>query len=402
MTTQGQWQWTPADLWGRIERGEPFHVLDLRNLEAFAATRIDGPFPIPTTHFPYYELLDLEEDEDLVAAVMRAAGRLEERLPRDRPVLAVCAQGNTSAFVAEGLRRLGWAAVNLAGGMTAWGEFYDLKPVVKGEELALYQIRRVARGCLSYVVVCPGGHAAIIDPGRHIDVYARLAETELLEVDLVLDTHLHADHLSGAPALAKRFGISYHMHPYDAVHPMDVVPSTLLFRYLREGQEFAIGSARIRVLHILGHTLGEVAFLLNGRYLFSGDSIFLGSVARPDVGQRTERWTPLFFRSLRRLLALPDETLILPAHFSRMSEAASDGLYTAPLGLLRERNRGLQMAAEGEAAFTRYILDNLPVFPPSYDEIRRVNCGLLTVSEERAREFELGKNVCGLAQRAAA
>lgn len=79
---------------------------------------------------------------------------------------------------------------------------------------------------------------------------------------------------------------------------MDVLPATVRYEPVSEGQEFRVGSATLRALHVPGQTLGQVVFLLNGRYLFSGDTIYVESIARPDLGGRAETWTPLYYRSL--------------------------------------------------------------------------------------------------------
>jgi hypothetical protein len=89
--------------------------------------------------------------------------QLMEQLPHDRPILAVCAEGNTSNYVAEGLRRLDYDAVNMAGGMAAWGNFYYWRPVAETEDFSLFQVVRPARGCLSHVLVSDH-RAAVFDP----------------------------------------------------------------------------------------------------------------------------------------------------------------------------------------------------------------------------------------------
>jgi glyoxylase-like metal-dependent hydrolase (beta-lactamase superfamily II) len=139
-----------------------------------------------------------------------------------------------------------------------------------------------------------------------------------------------------------------------------------------------------------------VAFLVDQRYLLSGDSLFLESVARPDLGGKAEAWAPLLYDSLQRMAELPDETVVLPAHFSDITAADADGVFRATLGELKQRNPGLLKLAEGERAFGDYILANLPEFPPAYVEIKRANAGLLSPDARKAQELELGKNICAV------
>lgn len=388
----------PQDIWERLLHDEPMFILDVRNRDEFEHWRVEGPHPVPTLNVPYFELLDLEsEGEDIAEAVMRGvrAQELAPRLPHDRPILAVCAEGNTSGFVAEGLRRLGFDAVNLEGGMEAWGNFYTWHPVVESGRFSLFQVARPARGCLSHVLVS-AQRAAVFDPGRHVEQYCELAAAAGARIEAVLDTHLHADHLSGGPSLGRREHVPYHLHPYDAIHPIDMLPARIAYRPLEDGETFLIGQAEVRALHFPGHTLGMVAFLVEGRYLLSGDSLFLESIARPDLGGRAEAWAPLLYESLQRMVELPDDTVVLPAHFSEMAAGDEHGVFHATLGELKRRNPGLLKLAEGKEAFCDYILANLPTFPEAYVEIKRANAGLATPDERQALELELGKNICAV------
>ncbi len=391
----------PQQVWDWLLRDEPLFILDLRNRDEFARWRVEGPHPPPTLNAPYFELLDLEGDEeDVTAAVMRGVrARLLPQLPAGRRILALCAEGNTSAYVAEGLRRLGFDAVNMAGGMEAWGNFYYAQTVEQNARYALYQVVRPARGCLSHVLVSDG-RAAVFDPARHIEHYRQLAATLEARIERVLDTHLHADHISGGPALGAGGHIPYHLHPYDAIHPMDMLPARIDYAPLRDGETFRLGQAEIRTLHYPGHTLGMVAFLIDGRYLLSGDSLFLESIARPDLGGRAEAWAPLLYESLQRMSALPDTTVVLPAHFSDITVADGAGVFRTTLGELKRSNPGLRQLAGGREKFCAYILASLPEFPPAYVEIKRANAGLAAPDERTMQELELGRNICALTQAA--
>lgn len=397
MTTRKMPVWNPAELYRHLNDESRFTILDVRNQEEFEAWKIEGKSPIETINIPYFDFLELEdEDEEIAAAVARAApGHLEDRLPRSGQLLVVCAKGDTSMHVAEGLRRLGHQALNLEGGMLAWGNHYETRAVHESPRLTILQISRPARGCLSYLLAS-GGEAMVVDAARHIDVYTRIATERGWRITGVLDTHLQADHLSGGVALAGALEVDYWLHPYDSIHPDDLLPATFPFRYLEDEMTFALGEVGLRVLHLPGHTLGMSNPLVDERILLTSDTLFIGSIGRPDLGGRAKTWAPLLYHSLQRVLALPDHTTVLPAHFSHMREADDKGCYCATIGDLRNRNEGLRMLSRGLAAFSAYILENLPEHPQSYDDIRRVNTGLLQVNEVKASELELGSNKCAL------
>jgi glyoxylase-like metal-dependent hydrolase (beta-lactamase superfamily II) len=180
---------------------------------------------------------------------------------------------------------------------------------------------------------------------------------------------------------------------------MDVLPATIQYEVIQDGQIFSVGRRELRALHIPGHTLGLVAFQLGERYLFTGDSICIRSIARPDLGGKAETWAPLHGRSLRKLLGLPGSIVVLPGHFSSLEEADETGLFAASLDDLKQQNnclRVLQRLSEDE--FVRYLLESLPRFIPEYVDIKRVNAGLLVPGEDDASALELGKNVCALSQ----
>jgi glyoxylase-like metal-dependent hydrolase (beta-lactamase superfamily II)/rhodanese-related sulfurtransferase len=390
-------EWTVREQKEHLDRRAKFLILDVRNRDEFSAWKIEGRQTPPMLNIPYFEMLEQGGKDDFIESIIAYTSReLVGQLPKDQPIVAVCAKGDTSAYVADGLRQLGYHAVNLQGGMRAWGNFTEINPVTESRELGVYQISRPARGCLSYIIVSDG-QAVVIDPLRHIETYLNVARAKGFRIEQVIDTHGHADHISGGPALAGQLGRPYYLHPYDAIHPIDLLPARIPFAYLRDGQPLSVGKARIHILHIPGHTLGNVACLLNESYVFTGDSIFINSIARPDLGGRGETWAGLHYHSLRRLLDLPDTTVVLPGHFSSPREANVDGCFMASLGELKEKNDGLRMTQTSEEAFVQYILGSLPEFPPQYVEIKRVNAGLLAVDEEKASELELGKNVCALA-----
>jgi glyoxylase-like metal-dependent hydrolase (beta-lactamase superfamily II)/rhodanese-related sulfurtransferase len=377
-----------ARLYEALLRGDAPFILDVRNPDDFARWRVEGRAGLPITNIPYYDFI---EDQDTAAA----------QIPADRPVLVVCAKEGASQYVAGLLRERGLDASYLADGIMSWGHLYDIRDVVSASWGRIVQIARPARGDLSFLLISDG-QAAVIDPLRHIGQYTQTIADAGARLTHIFDTHVHADHISGGPALSRATGAAYYVHPYDAIHPIDMLPARIPYTPLVDGQRYTVGQIAVEVIWYPGHTLGQVNFLATtpdgARYLFTGDGIFLRSFGRPDLGGRGEAWTPMLYESMYRRLPrhLTDDTTILPAHFSTLNEGMGDGIFAAPWAEVQRTNESLRYGHSLEA-FSAFVLGNLPVFPPQYVEIKRVNIGLVEPTEQQAEELELGKNICALA-----
>jgi glyoxylase-like metal-dependent hydrolase (beta-lactamase superfamily II)/rhodanese-related sulfurtransferase len=367
-------------------------LLDVRNDRDFEAWRIESRHTPETMHIPY------------VVFAEEGAGALEQlpqltAVSKERPIVSVCAKGGASDFVAEILREEGWNAANLVGGMIAWGNYYRIRPVVEVEQYQIYQVDRVARGCLSHILVSQG-QAAIIDPLRHTGIYTDFLAEKGATLKLVLDTHAHADHISGGPLLAQTTGASYHLHPYDAIHPFDMLPAVIDYQALLDGQVLYLGDLAIRVLHTPGHTLGQVNFIASDpagqAYVFTGDNVFIQSFGRPDLGGQGEAWAPIVYETIFRRFRenVPADAWVLPGHYATFDEANEDGVFVKRASDLWRENIGLQNQQKDH--FIAYVLSHLPQMPEQYIEIKRVNIGLSRPDEQLAGELELGKNVCAL------
>jgi glyoxylase-like metal-dependent hydrolase (beta-lactamase superfamily II) len=371
---------TPDELYQDMRRGRAPFILDVRNEDEFANWAIDGLPPSSLLNIPYFVFL---EDE---------AGCLE-KVPRGRDVTVVCAKGGSSAFVASILTRHGIRARNLQGGMIAWGDLHMTTRVASPLEssLTLFQINRVGKRCLSYVILSDG-EALAIDPARYLDWYTSLVQAQQARLTRVIDTHLHADHLSGGPGLTRALGIPYHICLDDAAG------AQFPYHPLEDGAHVALGSSVVEIiaLHTPGHTPGSTSLLVNERYLLTGDTLFVNSIGRPDLGDKAEEWAQLLYRTLfDRIARLPDDVLILPAHYSDVTEIRQDGIVATTLWEARQRNPVFERRTETQ--FLEYVLSRLPAQPPIYHEIRRANLGRIVLDAEHAIAAELGPNQCAAA-----
>ena len=364
-----------ADLLAMIDAGRPVLVLDVRNEEEHASWRIEGVRPFQSVHVPYFEFLENPE------------GALAQ-IPSDtRPIAVVCAKGGSSSFVAEVLRDAGRDARNVAGGMVSYGDHLQARRVSLGEaragQLEIWQVNRRGKGCLSYLIRS-ADEAMVIDPSRRTEFYQSLAASLHARVISVVDTHVHADHLSGGPALAKASGAMYMTPSGDAEPPGSV---------LGNGASLRVGESVAQVLATPGHTPESICLLMEGKYLLSGDTLFARGIGRPDLGSDVRAWARLLHRTLRNTVSrLPDETLILPAHYSATSEIRPDGTVSGVLGELRRSAPELQIA--GEEEFIAAMERAARPAPPSYPKIASANRLRESVAEDLASEWEIGRNEC--------
>jgi glyoxylase-like metal-dependent hydrolase (beta-lactamase superfamily II) len=365
----------------RLDRGDDVLLLDVRNDEEFEAWKVEPLRPVETLHVPYFDFI--ESAEASIAKV-----------PRGRDVVVLCAQGGSSEMVAGMLREAGIPSANLKGGMIAYGVYLEPVRVPLEAEAAaryeLWQVNRRGKACLSYVLVS-GGEAAVVDPSRYTDWYRSFVAGRGARIVRVLDTHVHADHVSGGPALAQALGVPYFVaagEGFELRHP--TTP-------LADGEVVRIGgpsgvSIEVRALSTPGHTPGSNSFLVDGRYLLTGDTLFVAGVGRPDLGGHVEEWGHALFDTLKRRLAvLPAETRVLPAHYGGVSEISAEGVVWGRLGDLRRSVPEMRIpTAEGFVAAVRGAVTDPP---RAYAEIIRVNLGA-AASDEKITEWELGKNQC--------
>lgn len=368
---------TAEQLTKKIINKEPLFLLDVRNESDVQDWKIEGK-AVDYINVPYFELLDGVED-------------MIEKVPTDREVLVVCAKEGSSIMVAEMLSEAGRTVSYLQGGMKAWSE--HVEPLKIGDLSGggeLYQFVRMGKGCLSYMIMSCG-EAAVVDAARMTEVYIDFAKKHDVSVTHVLDTHLHADHISGGKKLADQTGAAYWLPPKDAEEV------TFEYEHLEEGQRITIGTSSIDIhpLYSPGHTIGSTSFIVDNQFLLSGDILFVDSIGRPDLAGLAEDWVGDLRETLYdRYMALSKELIVLPAHFMVMEEVNEDGSVWKELGVLFEENHGLNI--EDEDVFRQMVTKNLPAQPNDYQDIRYTNMGKLTPDDEEQREMEIGPNRCAI------
>ena len=355
----------------------PF-ILDVRAPDQFERWRVEGKAELRTVNIPYWTAI---VDEDAVKSAV----------PADRDIVVICAHGDSSDLVVE---TVGWPNMhNLAGGMDAWAT--ALVPHVLYDDGAKFvlQLDRIAKACLSYAVGSRGATMAIIDPAADASAYERIAQQMNAQITDVFDTHLHADHISLGVAMAAELGAAYHISPGDAEG------ASFHYAPLSDGEEFIFGDMNVVVRSVAtpGHTPGSTSIEVDGKFLMTGDAVFVSGVGRPDLGGETEPWARDLFRTIHQKLApLSPDLEVCPAHYTARTEARADGTIRRTLGDLLENDPVVSMTDEDE--FVAYVVSHLGDAPDIYSTIRKVNLGWHLPSREEAVELEVGRNECALSK----
>ncbi|HEY1354766.1 MAG TPA: rhodanese-like domain-containing protein [Solirubrobacterales bacterium] len=237
-------------------------------------------------------------------------------------------------------------------------------------------------GCASYLVGDTGsGVAAVIDPQWDIEPYLDLARLHGVRIEHVLETHNHADHVSGHGRLARATGAAIHINALAGAEyehePLD------------DGWALELGpGTSIEAIHTPGHRPEHTSFLLRDSArggdpvaVLTGDSLFVGDVARPDLAVEPREGAAEIFRSLNeRLMALPDEVEVWPGHLggSLCGSSGIDLKTSSTIGFERRHNRALGIADEGE--FIEDAVSSIGTRPPNVEHIVGLNRGPLVES----------------------
>jgi hydroxyacylglutathione hydrolase len=233
-------------------------------------------------------------------------------------------------------------------------------------------------GCASYLVGdAREGVAAVVDPQWDIDPYVRLSRLHGVRIEHVLETHTHADHVSGHGRLASATGAVIHIHELaEAEYPHEP---------FGDGWKLALGGLEIEALHTPGHRPEHTSFLLRDTArggepwaVLTGDSLFVGDVARPDLAVDPRHGATEVFRSLRdRLLTLPDEVEVWPGHLggSMCGSAGIDHKSSSTIGFERVHNAATTL--ESEEDFVAHALSSVGGRPPNVEHVVALNRGPL-------------------------
>jgi glyoxylase-like metal-dependent hydrolase (beta-lactamase superfamily II)/rhodanese-related sulfurtransferase len=359
------------ELQKKLERKEPVFILDVRPVEQRQEWRIGE-----STHIDAYNRLNAGDNTVLD----------EVDIPGDSTVITVCAAGRTSMIASEALREKGFQAYSLQGGMKAWNYAWNTADLNFSDGLKVIQIRRAAKGVLSYIVGS-SKEAIVIDASLNPEIYLKLSKENGWSIKYVLDTHIHADFVSRSRDLAKASGATHLL--------IDKAKAEFEFNPVASGDTVSFGIASLQFIHTPGHTWESTTFKLNDLAIFTGDTLFIDGIGRPDLKADQDevvQKAKSLYHSLKQLLSLPSSIVVLPAHTSKT--VLFDGKIIGES--LANVKKCVSVSMLSESQFAEYALSKIPPTPPNYQLIAGLN-KIGSYDGYELSDLEAGGNHCAIA-----
>jgi glyoxylase-like metal-dependent hydrolase (beta-lactamase superfamily II)/rhodanese-related sulfurtransferase len=356
---------------GWLDTQHPVTVVDVRTDEDRSQWAIPG-----SMHVNAYQSLRSGQPGALADAAF----------PGDRPIVTVCGAGRMSLVAADFLSERGFDVHSLAGGMKAWSLAWNTARIpVADDRITVIQVRRTGKGCLSYMVIADG-EAGVIDASLPVEVYENIARSLGARIRRVIETHIHADHLSRARQLADRVGAQLHLPQQDRV--------AFPFTPVHDSNEIAVGNSRLVARHTPGHTLESMSYILKDSAVFTGDTLFTKGVGRPDLhadpaGARDR--ARALFESLQAIRRIGPDVIVLPAHTSE--PIAFDG--RPVMSHMSSIEGWLGDWLSSESSFVDRVVSRLPETPPNFGRIVELN-ERGEIPDGNVTALEAGANRCAV------
>lgn len=394
----------PSELKKKMDDGDDFIILDVRTEQEHDMWSISYDKYQDSTLIPVDTLMSVES---------------LKKLPKDKEIIAYCAHGQRSSFAANALSSMGYKVRTVEGGIVEWSNIYDVTnlEIEKTIPLRIWQIRRISKGCMSYIIASTKEKTAVVlDPTCSIEsIMDDLIARHQLTIVGVVDTHMHADHLSGATKIAYKYKAQLNISSVEKYILEDVSTEYhSLIKLINGGDKIKIGDGfYLEAVHSPGHTEGSMSFTLDLNHklgdnihtlddknnlakhpliLFTGDTIFVNGVGRPDLHNKAQEYTTNLYQTYQnKIFRLPDDTIVLPSHYSESFEHNKPILNTIQSIKLKLAN-----ITNSENNFSEYVSSNIPPQPMNYNKIVKINQNLISCEKLFFRDLEAGPNSCGI------
>jgi glyoxylase-like metal-dependent hydrolase (beta-lactamase superfamily II)/rhodanese-related sulfurtransferase len=386
----------PVELKKKIDSGEDIFILDVRNREEHEPWKVSYDRYKDTTVIP---IDDLSSPEAL------------KQIPKDKEVVTFCGHGNRSMNAAKILSEKGYNVKTIEGGLDGWNMVNDIASLPNIDStINIWQVRRVSKGCMSYVIANTlDKKAVVIDATCGMDnVIDAFVNNNDLKMTTLIETHVHADHLSGATKMAKKYGSKLYISSMEQYITENANDNAISISLIKSGDKINIGDGYVlEAIHTPGHTDGSICLKLEVTnktdtrpewkkndshiYLFTGDTLFVDGIGRPDLHNKAKEYTHNLYNSYQtKILNLPDDTLILPAHFSTAFEHGKP--ISSTIKSIKER---LELLSFPEDKFVDFVATNLPPQPMNYEKIVSINRDMISCDLADS-SIEAGPNSCGI------
>jgi len=357
---------SPSDAVNPNELTEKLHdpnvyLLDVRDPDEFSDYSISGSTNIP--------LPELFKPENI------------SKIPQDKEIITICPHGNMATLATFALARNGLKARILNGGLAGWSQV--LSSVDAFENPTVVQIEKIGKGCLSHMVISQN-ESIVIDPLFPAEKYLEVAKGHDAKISYILDTHQHADHVSAAQQLSELSGAPMYESKLEKWDRQA--------NFLEDGQVISFGTSKLRVIHTPGHTPGSLSYVVNEKYVFTGDILFIESIGRPDLRDNAEEFALELYDSLHnKLLKLPSDTIVFPTHHGPLVNSVN-GVFSTTIE--KTKQHGVLKLSKEE--FVKQVVSIVVPRPMNYQKIIQINKGSIPLTPSDVPDLELGPNRCSI------
>lgn len=351
------------NLWNSIKQNEDVFLLDVREPQEYAEFRIPGAVNIPLSR-------------------LFMPGSQSE-IPKDKKIITICSHGNRSMVATFALAKNGIEATSLVGGMAWWNQVLNATTLKEGD-VTIIQVEKIGKGCLSHIIGS-NGEAVVIDPTYPAAKYVEFAQKEGLKITKVIDTHQHADHVSAAKELAQSTGSKLYFSKLEEYK--------LESEKVEDGNVIPFGTKQLRAIHTPGHTAGSMSYVLDDKYVFSGDILFMEGIGRPDLRDQVEEYATKLYDTLHnKILKFSDSTKVFPTHHGEGVRPSDNGIYYTTVQMAKN----LPLLDLDQAAFVSKVVSITTPRPMNYSMIIKINKGVIPMSPMQIPDLEMGPNRCSI------
>ncbi len=363
---------SPSEVKNLLHSSNNVLLVDIRAENEYSDWNIKGSMNVPVNPF-------------LVSGDVVQMKKMLSELPKDKHIVTICMRGINSQVAASMLREMNYKASTLEKGMKGWNENFDIHEI-DFDSFKVIQFIRIGKGCLSYIVQCKQtNESAVFEPSIFTDEYLAYIKEHSLKPKYVIDTHSHADHFSGAMALAEKLGVDYYVNATD-------FDGGFKNKNLNGVDSLTLGNIEIKIFQTPGHTDGSLSFLINNEALICGDLLLLESVGRPDLARSSEQTVEgakkLYTTLQEIILKLDGNVIIFPSHFTKTDKRP----VCMTLKDLGKYNDSLLI--NDKEQFIQFITEHIPNTPPNYESIKKYNKAGVVVPMDYAEDLEIGPNRC--------